>query len=274
MSHSLDALEPARGKRPGRAVFGLVAVVVPLVVAVALAGPRLWHSVSSEPSAAVGVASLPAQQPAAATQLPVERPPSAARGQLASLDRFAARDPFSLPLRATAAATRPVAASPPPATPLPAQVAAGAPAVVAPTAAPPAAASAPAALPAPGVAPGMAAPVTAAAPTPGAAPTTSAPPTTSAAPTLSAATISINGVPEAIGLNGQFPAANPLFRLIAFGADEVQIGVIARPPAPGDTAGAPAPGTEQTVTLVRDRALTLLDTATGARYEIRLVALA
>ncbi len=74
-------------------------------------------------------------------------------------------------------------------------------------------------------------------------------------------------------MNGQFPAANPLFRLIAFGAHEVQIGVIARPPAPGDTAGASAPGTEQTVTLVRDRALTLLDTLTGARYEHRLVAL-
>lgn len=238
MSNSLDALKSARRKRPVRAALGVFAVAVPLVVAVALAGPRLWHSVSSEPSAAVGVASLPAQQPAAAAQLPVERPPRAARGQLASLDRFAARDPFTSPLRTAAAATRPVAASPPSVAPLPAQVAA--------------------------VAPGVAW---------AAAATAASVPTAAAVPTLSAATISINGVPETIGLSGLFPAANPLFRLVAFGAGEVQIGVIARPPAAGDTAGAATPGTEQTVTLVRDRGLTLLDTASGARYELRLVAL-
>ena len=97
--------------------------------------------------------------------------------------------------------------------------------------------------------------------------------TAAATPILSAATITINGIPEAIGLNGLFPAANPLFRLVAFGTGGVQIGVIARPPAAGDTAGAATPGTEQTVTLVRDRAPTLLDTASGARYELRLVAL-
>ena len=270
MSDSLHALKPAVSKRPARAALGVFAVAVPLVAAVALAGPRLWHSVSSEPSAAVGVASLPAQQPAAATQLPVERPPRAARGQLASLDRFAARDPFRSSLQTAAAATRPVAASPPSVAPLPAQVAAVAPEVARAAAA--TAAAVPPALPVPGAAPATAVPPPAAVPTAAAAPPSAGAPT-AAAPTLSAATISINGVLEAIGLNGLFPAANPLFRLVALGAGEVQIGVIARPPAAGDTAGAATTGTEQTVTLVRDRALTLLDTASGARYELRLIAL-
>jgi hypothetical protein len=84
-----------------------------------------------------------------------------------------------------------------------------------------------------------------------------------AAATASSATISINGVPEAIGLKALFPAADPLFRLVALGADEVQIGVV----------GTTTPGAEQTVTLKRDRVLTLLDTVSGARYELRLIAL-
>ena len=232
MSHSLDARETAPRNRAGRAVLGFFAVVVPLAVAVVLSGPRLWHSVNSEPSTAVGVASLPAQQPAAATQLPAERPPSAARGQLASLDRFAARDPFAAPLVAPAADTRPAALSPPSVAPL------SAPAV---TAAP--------------------------------APAVTAAPAAAGAPTLSAATISINGVPEAIGLNALFPAANPLFRLVALGAGEVQIGVVGRPAAAGGTAGVTPSGTEQTVTLVQGRPLTLLDTSSGARYELLLIAL-
>ena len=101
---------------------------------------------------------------------------------------------------------------------------------------------------------------------------------------LASATISVNGVPEAVGLKASFPAADPHFRLVALGADEIQISVVtAATPgtptsgtnSPTDPGSAPAatPVVEQTVTLVRDRTLTLLDTASGARYELRLVTL-
>ena len=265
MSLPLTAgLEPARKRPRGRAALGLVAVLLPLAVAVVYSGPRVWKSVRSEPSSAVAVASLPAQQPAAAAQIPVEQSPRPAPGQLANLGRFAARDPFASPLPAAAAAIpSPPATSAVPATP------------AAPTA-------------------------SAALATPAASPSAASPVLVPVAPAPVSATISVNGVPEAIRLKALFPAADPLFRLVALGADEVQISVVggATPgaPTPGTTSGltpgvtsAAAPGTtpgatsaaapvatpvaEQTVTLVRDRTLTLLDTVSGARYELRLVTL-
>ena len=227
MSRPLTGLEPAREKPRGRAALGLFGVLLPLAVAVVVSGPRVWKSVRSEPSASVAVASLPAQQPAAATQLPVEQSPRLARGQLASLGRFAARDPFAspLPARTVGAAAASAAPSPLPVTAVPAS---------------PVEAATPSAAPIP-------APV---------------------APAPASAMISVNGVPEAIGLKALFPAADPLFRLVALGAGEVQISVIA-----AASPAAATPGVEQTVTLVRDRTLTLLDTVSGARYELRLVSL-
>lgn len=203
MSDLVTDLEPGRDRSRRRVSLGALAVLALLAIAVLVSAPRIVKSVRTEPSASTAVASLPAQQPAAATQLPVEQSPPARRGQLATLSRFVARDPFASPLPAVAPAT---SASASPATP----------------------AVAPAAAPAPG-----------------------------------GATIAVNGVPETVSLKALFPAADPLFRLVALGAGEVQIGVV----------GGSSPGGEQTVTLVRDRALTLLDTASGARYEIRLVSL-
>ena len=280
MSLPLTAgLEPARKRPRGRAALGLVAVLLPLAVAVVYSGPRVWKSVRSEPSSAVAVASLPAQQPAAAAQIPVEQSPRPAPGQLANLGRFAARDPFASPLPAAAAGGAAAAAIPsPPAT-------SAVPAT-------PAASAAPATPAAPTASAALA--------TPAASPSAASPVLVPVAPAPVSATISVNGVPEAIRLKALFPAADPLFRLVALGADEVQISVVggATPgaPTPGTTSGltpgvtsAAAPGTtpgatsaaapvatpvaEQTVTLVRDRTLTLLDTVSGARYELRLVTL-
>lgn len=259
-------LEPDRNTPRGRAAIGLLAVLLPVVVAVVYSGPRVWQGVRSEPSSAVAVASLPAQQPAAATQIPVEQSPRPAPGQLANLGRFAARDPFASPLPAAGVGSGAAAATPIPPT-----------------------ASAPPATQAGQMASAL--PATAAAPTASAAPATptAAPPSASSvpvpvAPAPASATISVNGVPEAIGLKALFPAADPLFRLVALGADEVQISVVggatSGTPTSGTTSGAtsgatPAaiPVAEQTVTLVRDRTLTLLDTVSGARYELRLVTL-
>lgn len=78
-----------------------------------------------------------------------------------------------------------------------------------------------------------------------------------------AATLAVNGVTQQVAVDGRFPAADPVFTLVALGADTVQIGVV-----DGSAAGG-----RQTVTLERDRSLTLLDTSTGARYELRLVSL-
>lgn len=288
-------------------VIGTIAVLVPLAAAGLVAGPRLWHTVSSEATGSVAVPSFPAQQPSAATQLPLERAPAPTGGQVGNLGRFAARDPFASPLpalpaaqpAATAAATTPAAtAAQPsllPATPVPvatpsattpsdaAAQATAAQAAVAQAAPAPATATpgsvvpapsdspmgGPAATPGAAAAPSTAVPATAvpatAAPAT-AAPAGVAPAAATAAPTVGAApaaTIAVNGISEQIAMNGQFPAADPVFRLVALGAGSVQIGV-----ADGGSAGG-----QQSVTLLRGRPLTLLDTSSGARYELRLVSL-
>lgn len=224
MSDLATDLEPGRDRSRRRVSLGALAVLALLAAAVIVSGPRILKSVRTEPSASTAVASLPAQQPAAATQLPLEQSPRARRGQLATLGRFVARDPFASPLPATAATATPAVSG--------------------------ASAAASAATPLPG-----ARDASASAATPAEAP--------AAAPVPGGATIAVNGIPETVSLKALFPAADPLFRLVALGAGEVQIGVV----------GGSSPGGEQTVTLVRDRALTLLDTGSGARYEIRLVSL-
>ena len=242
MSDLLSGLEPGRARPRRRGSLAGLAVVVPLAIAVIVSAPRIWKTVRTEPSSSIAVASLPAPQPAAGAQLPLEQSPRPARGQLATLGRFVARDPFTSPLPA----------------PAPAAAVASAPVASAPVAADPAAGLAPdAATAGAGLAPETAAPAPAVAVL---APDAAAP--TAALPSATA-TISVNGIPETVSLRALFPAADPLFRLVAFGAGEVQIGVV----------GGSSPGGEQTVTLVRDRALTLLDTASGGRYELRLVSL-
>jgi hypothetical protein len=80
-----------------------------------------------------------------------------------------------------------------------------------------------------------------------------------AAPT--AATLSVNGVEEVVNVKNDFPAASPLFHLVALTAKTAKISV-----AGGSLAtGAP------TVTLKLGKPLTLMNTADGTRYVVILV---
>ncbi len=78
---------------------------------------------------------------------------------------------------------------------------------------------------------------------------------------LSAAMISVNGVEEAVQVGKDFPADDPLFTLVSVGASSVEIAV----------AGGSYKDGAATVTLVKGKTLTLMNTTDGARYEIRLV---
>jgi len=77
-----------------------------------------------------------------------------------------------------------------------------------------------------------------------------------------AARISVNGQIQVVRVGATFPSSNPLFRLVALAHGGVRIGI-----ANGSySSGA------QTVSLTPGRTLTLVDTADGIRYKIRLLA--
>lgn len=76
-----------------------------------------------------------------------------------------------------------------------------------------------------------------------------------------AVTIQVNGKLQSVRVGTSFPASNPLFRLVSVGHGVVRIGI-----ANGSyTSGA------HTVSLASGRSLTLVDTADGIRYRIRLI---
>ncbi len=77
-----------------------------------------------------------------------------------------------------------------------------------------------------------------------------------------AATISVNGRRETVRIGAGFPSSNPLFRLISVSHGVARIGV---------ANGSYASGA-QTVSLVTGRTLTLVDTADGIHYKVRLAA--
>jgi hypothetical protein len=80
-----------------------------------------------------------------------------------------------------------------------------------------------------------------------------------AAPT--AAVISVNGAPESVQVGGTFPATDPFFKLVSLTKKGAKISI-----AGGSLAnGAP------TVTLTKNKPLTLMNTADGTRYVLRLV---
>jgi hypothetical protein len=99
----------------------------------------------------------------------------------------------------------------------------------------------------------------------GATPYTAPTAQTTAARTLATsgtARISINGRVEMVRVGKSFPSVNPLFRLVSISHGLVRIGI-----ANGSySSGA------QTVTLAAGRSLTLVDTADGIRYTLRLLA--
>jgi len=91
---------------------------------------------------------------------------------------------------------------------------------------------------------------------------TSTPPATSvtaAKPT--SADISVNGTTESVAVGGQFPASSPTFVLVSLTKSSAKIGI----------AGGSIAGNKQTVTLKKGVPLTLMNTADGTRYVLRLV---
>ena len=75
------------------------------------------------------------------------------------------------------------------------------------------------------------------------------------------ATIAVNGKSETVRVGQSFPSANPVFRLVSLARGVANIGI-----ANGSyTSGA------HTVRLSSGRALTLVDTADGIRYRLRLL---
>ena len=88
----------------------------------------------------------------------------------------------------------------------------------------------------------------------------STPTPTPTAPAPQSATLSVNGVEETVNVNSDFPAASPLFHLVALTATTARISI-----AGGSLAsGAP------TVTLQLGKPLTLMNTADGTRYTLIL----
>ncbi len=75
------------------------------------------------------------------------------------------------------------------------------------------------------------------------------------------AVISVNGVQETVAAGGEFPKESPVFRLVKVIGGEARIGI---------AGGALASGSP-TVTLHKGKAVTLVNTADGTRYELKLV---
>ncbi len=93
--------------------------------------------------------------------------------------------------------------------------------------------------------------------------TTSTPASTPAPPAtpLTTAVISVNGAPESVQVDGTFPTADPYFKLVSLTKKGAKISIA------GGTLDNGAP----TVTLTKNKALTLMNTADGTRYVLRLV---
>jgi hypothetical protein len=96
-------------------------------------------------------------------------------------------------------------------------------------------------------------------PTPAAKPVSKPAPTPTAAPTT--AVISVNGAPESVQVGGTFPAADPYFKLVSLTKKGAKISI----------AGGSLENGAPTVTLTKNKALTLMNTADGTRYVLRLV---
>jgi hypothetical protein len=70
----------------------------------------------------------------------------------------------------------------------------------------------------------------------------------------------VNGTSEAVALGAQFPAASPVFVLVSLKASSARIAI-----AGGSLQGG------GTATLKKGRTLTLMNTADGTRYVLRLI---
>jgi hypothetical protein len=83
------------------------------------------------------------------------------------------------------------------------------------------------------------------------------------APKPTTATISINGESESVSLGAQFPASNPTFTLVSLTKTSAKIGI----------AGGSFESGGATITLQKNKPLTLMNTADGTRYILRLISI-
>ena len=93
---------------------------------------------------------------------------------------------------------------------------------------------------------------------------TSTPPATGTGVTAvkaGTAEISVNGTTQSVAVGAKFPASTPTFVLVSLAKGTAKIGI----------AGGSLEGSNQTVTLEKGVALTLMNTADGTRYVLRLV---
>lgn len=75
------------------------------------------------------------------------------------------------------------------------------------------------------------------------------------------AVVSVNGTPESVRVGGQFPASSPVFKLVSLTKSAAKVGI----------AGGTLQSGDATVTLTKNKPVTLLNTSSGTRYVLRLV---
>ena len=194
-----------------------------------------------------GGATLASANPPSSADLPDEPDPAPVpqRGQLVSFNLFKSKDPFVPQLEAAPAGSA-GAESPPasvPTAPTESTPPAGTPPELTPPATTPPASEPPASAP-------PAAEPPAAEPTPEKVPTS--------------ATISVNGISEVVKIGDAFPKADPLFRLASIKDGVAKITI----------AGGSLQDGAEAVSLTKDEPLTLMNTADGTKYVIRLVSVA
>jgi hypothetical protein len=80
---------------------------------------------------------------------------------------------------------------------------------------------------------------------------------------LTAAVILVNGESQSVQVGSQFPTADPAFTLVSLTATTAKVGI----------AGGSFENGSRTVTLKRNKAVTLMNTADGTRYVLRLVSI-
>jgi hypothetical protein len=240
-------------------------LVVGGVAFVALAvfqGPKLWkqmHPSSAAPAAAVatpgvsgtatpgaapttpsGAAAIAARAPKGAkTELAgivivTEQPAEAGEGQLDSFSRFSVKDPFvqQVNVDVTGSASTPPA-SPAPSSPSPSQ--------------------------SPSQSPSPSSPTSSGSTESTTTPATTVTPQAPVAPTM--AIIKVNGKLQRVDLKGRFPSSDRVFVLRALTGSLAKIAV----------AGGSFAGRDATLTLRVGHAVTLVNTATGVRYVVRLL---
>jgi hypothetical protein len=78
---------------------------------------------------------------------------------------------------------------------------------------------------------------------------------------VTSATISVDGASETVSVGARFPAANPSFTLVSLTASSAKVGI----------AGGSLENGSATVTLKKGTPLTLMNTADGTRYVLRLL---